>query len=148
MKTKEVESCAICGCPVWRSAETARPTIAGRSLATEHPYVPERFFRRSADRHDAATGGLFDTCPWGQEKQATVCCRECHEELMHNPVLLPADIQAFAELVRKRGLGEDDKPETKDKIAGRVLLLHEVIATGLLALGYLEAVNAGRPQGE
>jgi hypothetical protein len=148
MKTEKVESCAICGCPVRRSNEPARPTIAGRSLATEHPYVPERFFRRSADRHGTATDGLFDTCPWGQEKQAALCCWECHEELMRNPVLLPGDMQAFAELVRKRGLGEEDKPETRDKIAGRVLLLHEVIATGLLALSYLEAAKVGHAQSE
>jgi hypothetical protein len=30
---------------------------------------------------------------------------------MHNPVLLPEDIKLFSELVRKRGLSEDGKPD-------------------------------------
>jgi hypothetical protein len=54
--------------------------------------------------------------------------------LIHNPVLLPEDIAAFAGLVRRRGLNEDGKPEGHDKIAGRIMLLHEVIAAGLEAL--------------
>jgi hypothetical protein len=54
--------------------------------------------------------------------------------LIHNPVLLPEDIQVFAELVRKRSLDEVEKSERRDKIAGRIKLLHEVIAAGLKAL--------------
>jgi hypothetical protein len=63
-----------------------------------------------------------------------VYCYECHEELLHNPVLLPEDIRAFSVLVRVRNLDEQSKPEHRDKIAGRVALLHEVIASGLETL--------------
>lgn len=61
-------------------------------------------------------------------------CYECHEELLHNPVLLPEDIKRFAELVRYRQLAEEDKPTHRKKIAGRVELFHEIIARGLAAL--------------
>jgi len=37
-------------------------------------------------------------------------------------------------LVKRRNLHEDVKPEHRDKIAGRIMLLHEVIAVGLKAL--------------
>jgi hypothetical protein len=86
---------------------------------------------------------LSVACPWGPEKQATVYCYECHEALIHNPVLLPGEVQAFAELVKIRGLNEDDKPSEKDKIARRVMLLHEVLATGLFTLNLLEASHGG-----
>lgn len=61
-------------------------------------------------------------------------CYECHEELLHNPVLIPEDISRFAELVKKRGLSEDTKTENREKIARRIMLFHEVIALGLRAL--------------
>jgi len=63
-----------------------------------------------------------------------VFCYECHEELLHNPVLLPEDVERFADLVRSRQLAEDKKPTDRKKIAGRVALLHEVIARGLAAI--------------
>jgi hypothetical protein len=139
----KVESCAICGCPVHRSGEHTRPRIAGHShVATRHR-VPERFSPRPAKRRGARKHGLSVACPWGPEKQATVYCYECHEALIHNPVLLPGDVQAFAELVKIRGLNEDDKPSEKDKIARRVMLLHEVLATGLFTLNLLEASHGG-----
>jgi hypothetical protein len=68
-----------------------------------------------------------------------VYCYECHEELLHNPVFTPADIERFAQLVTARGLGEDDKPESREKIAGRIQLFHEIIQAGL------RAVHAGGP---
>lgn len=61
-------------------------------------------------------------------------CYECHEELVHNPVLLPEDIDQFAELVKQRGLSEEMKTESREPIAGRVALLHEVIARGIASL--------------
>ena len=61
-------------------------------------------------------------------------CYECHEELLHNPVLLPEDIRAFSQLVKIRGLHEEEKPDHKEKIAGRVTLLHEVIESGIKTL--------------
>ncbi len=61
-------------------------------------------------------------------------CYECHEELLHNPVFIPEDILRFSELVRKRGLGEDKKTASREKLAGRIRLLHDVIEAGLRTL--------------
>jgi hypothetical protein len=63
-----------------------------------------------------------------------VFCYDCHEELLHNPVLLKQDIFGLAELVKRRGLAEDEKSESRDKAARRVELLHEVIVRGLDAM--------------
>jgi hypothetical protein len=74
-----------------------------------------------------------------------VYCYECHEELLHNPVLLPEDIQALAELVKQRNLDEESKPEHREKIAGRIILLHDVISMGLKVLsGMPEAPSPKR----
>ena len=77
---------------------------------------------------------MFAQCPWGKEKHAEVFCYECHELLLHNPVLLLEDVQRFAALVRERGLSEDEKPDNYEVIAGRIQLFHDVIARGLDAL--------------
>jgi hypothetical protein len=70
----------------------------------------------------------------GLRTEKLVYCYECYEELIHNPVLLPEDITLFQNLVRARGLTEADKPESREKIAGRIKLFHEVIACGLRQL--------------
>jgi hypothetical protein len=77
---------------------------------------------------------MFGTSPWGFEGKTGVFCYECHEELLHNPVLLPDDVAILAELIRRRALNEDDKPSGRDKIAGRVQLFQEVISGGLRSL--------------
>ena len=129
------EHCAICGCQVHRTRGTyASPTIKGRSHATEHHLIPERFFGRSSARPGTKTEGIFASCPWGHEGESEVFCYECHEELLHNPVLLPEDIARFAELVQLRGLSEEQKTEDRSKSARRVVLFHEVIARGLEVL--------------
>lgn len=125
------EVCALCGCKLHGSGQYGRPTIQGRSHATKHHFVPERFFGRSKNRRGSKRKGIFKTCPWGHEGETGVYCFECHEELLHNPVLLPEDIAAFAKLVRNRGLAEDRKPIARGKISGRVRLLHEIIVAGL-----------------
>ena len=132
--SQQNEICAICGCELHRSGEYATPTVAGRSHATEHHFVAERFFGRSTNRRGTKREGVFPACPWGNEGETGVYCYECHEELLHNPVLLPEDIQAFADLVKRRNLHEDVKQEHKDKIAGRIMLFHEIIAVGLKTL--------------
>jgi hypothetical protein len=109
----------------------ARPTVEGRSHATEHHFVAERFFVRSTNRRGTKTEGIFVSCPWDQEGQSALFCYGCHEELLHNPVLLPEDIARFAELVRLRGLTEEHKSADRSKIAGRIALFREVIACGL-----------------
>jgi hypothetical protein len=127
----QTEECAICGCKLNRSGNYARSTVEGRSHASKHHYVAERFFGRSTNRRGTKRVGVFAVCPWGHEGERAVYCYECHEELLHNPVLLPEDIRAFSELVKKRNLNEEQKPDHREKIAGRVNLLHEVIASGL-----------------
>ena len=129
------ERCAICACVLNREGNYARPTTQGRAHASRHHYVAERFFGRSSNRRGEQRERVFETCPWDMEKQFNVYCYECHEELLHNPVLLPEDISNFAELVRSRDLNEDEKPENRVKLAGRIQLLHEVIAAGLRELG-------------
>lgn len=129
------ERCAICGCQLHRTKNTyARPTVEGRSHATSHHYVAERFFGRSTNRLGTKTEGMFPSCPWGHEGESAVFCYECHEELIHNPVFLPEDIVRFAALVRQRGLSEETKTESREYIAGRVSLFHEVIVRGLTSL--------------
>lgn len=56
---------------------------------------------------------------------------ECHEELIHNPVFLPEDVQRFAELVRARGFDENGKTRDRSRLAGRIKLLHDVVEAGL-----------------
>src|SRR5438876_966934 len=131
---KTTEACALCGCILNRSGEYATPSVLGRSHATKHHFVAERFFGRTKNRRAEKREGIFLTCPWGYERKTAVYCYECHEELLHNPVLLPADILAFAELVKRHGLHEEDKTENREKIAGRVRLMHEVIVAGLKAV--------------
>lgn len=126
------EKCAICGCQLDRVAGSyARPTVEGRSGASRHHFVSERFFGRSSNRRGTKTKGIFDSCPWGHEGEFGLFCYECHEELLHNPVLLPEDIALFAELVKIHGLSESVKSEDRSKIAGRVNLFHDVVVRGL-----------------
>lgn len=129
------ERCAICNCELHRTAYTyARPDILGRSHATAHHFVAERFFGRSTNRKGTKTEGIFAECPWGHEGESAVFCYECHEELLHNPVLLPEDVARFADLVRSHGLTEDTKTEDRSRLAGRIKLFHEVISAGLTAV--------------
>jgi len=128
------ETCGICGCELHRGGEYATPTPEGRSHATAHHYVAERFFGRSANRKGNQREPVFDVCPWGVEGEMAVFCYECHEELLHNPVFLPDDIEGFAELVKTRSLAESAKSESRDNHASRIELLHEVIARGIVAL--------------
>ena len=135
------EHCILCGCIVHREGEYGRQTLLGRSHATEHHFVAERFFPRNASRpgskryrYTVAREGIFQTCPWNMRGKTAVFCYECHEELLHNPVLLAEDIVQLAELVRRAGLDESSKPETREKIGGRIQLLHRVIQAGLATL--------------
>lgn len=129
-----LEHCGICGCELNRSGNYATPTPEGRSHATAHHYVAERFFGRSANPKGNQRIPVFETCPWGVESEKAVFCYECHEELLHNPVLLPDDIDRFSKLVEARGLVESAKSDSRAKHGGRIELLHEVIARGIEAL--------------
>ena len=81
------------------------------------------------------------------ERKSDVFCYECHELLLHNPVLLPEDIVRFAELVRMCDLAETMKPADHSTVAGRVCLFHEVIARGL-ELRHKEETERGKSRGE
>jgi hypothetical protein len=127
-----MEKCAICGCELHRTKGTyARPTVEGRSHASRHHFVAERFFGRSNNRRGTQRDRVFEKCPWGVENKITIFCYECHEELLHNPVFLQFDIDRLADLVKERDLNENRKTKSKDKIAGRIKLLHEIIHRGL-----------------
>ena len=128
------ERCAICGCILNRGGQYARPTVEGRSHATRHHYVAERFFGRSATRPREVREAILKECPWGVESLTETFCYECHEELLHNPVFLPTDIERFARLAQIRGLNEPVKTESREQLAGRIKLLHEVIERGIEAL--------------
>jgi hypothetical protein len=128
-------NCALCGCKLLRKKGVyGSATIEGRSHASRHHYVPERLFGRSGNRPKTLKRPVFDKCPWDLEGKKQSYCYDCHEVLLHNPVLLPEDIGRFAVLIQKRGLGETTKGEGYEKLAGRVKLFQEIIAAGLASL--------------
>ena len=128
------ETCAICGCSLHRGGDYAKPTVKGRSHATRHHYVAERFFGRTANRPGKRRLVLFKECPWGVEGQTGTFCYECHEEMLHNPVFLPQDIEGLKELVVQRGLFEKRKTRSRQKLVERVKLLQEAVSTGIRVL--------------
>ena len=131
-------NCAICGCRIHHEGEYAKPTTKGRSHATKHHYVAERFFGRSSNRRGEQREPIFKECPWNLAGQTEEFCYECHEELLHNPVLLHTDVRRFAELVKLRRLSESGKTINRDKLAGRIKLLHEVLERGIERLLEIE----------
>ena len=46
-------------------------------------------------------------------------------------MLLPEDIKRLADIIQSRGFAEDKKTESREKIAGRIMLFREVIKRGL-----------------
>jgi len=140
-----MEKCAICGCTLHREGEYAQPTIRGRSHATAHHFVPERFFGRSKNRPNEQREAILSESSLADDEGASgVFCYECHEELLHNPVLLQEDIELFSELVKAKGYAEEEKEQTRKKIAGRIELLHQVIRAGLKVLA--EEAKSRQPE--
>ena len=138
-KMSKKETCAICGCALSRKAGTyATPDVAGWSHATRHHFVAERFFGRSGNRKNSKREPIFKTCPWNAEHESGLFCYECHEELLHNPVLLKQDIQQFSHLVAARGLAEERKSGNRDLLGQRIRLFHAVIVAGLAALEHTQ----------
>ena len=146
IKARGPETCAICECPLHRGGKYGGPSVAGRSHATKHHFVAERFFGRSKNRRGEERKRIFDADPWGVERETTVLCFDCHEELLHNPVLLARDLENLRELVRLRGLNENKKSRDRQKLADRIELLHEALDKGLRGLLRDEraAIKAGR----
>jgi len=144
-KKEKASTCAICGAKIYwgnKTKDYGKPTSSGRSHGSLHHYVPERFFGRSANRKNDPRDGIFSDSPWKEnipDRAVGAFCFDCHEELIHNPVLLEEQIKNLRELVQVYGLSEDDKTITenlvgREKIAGRIGLFHHVIATGLKCL--------------
>jgi hypothetical protein len=133
MKAKsDFEGCAFCGCVLQRARGTyAQANLLGRSHATRHHLVAERFFGRSANRKGTKTDGIFSICPWEQEGVTELFCYECHEEMLHNPIFLADDIRLFSQIIKLKNLDERVKTEDRSKLAGRIALFHEVLAAGL-----------------
>ena len=136
---RSVEHCAICGCLLNRRGMYASPTLQGRAHATKHHFVAERFFGRSANRKGTKRVRLFEKCPWNLEGEYEVFCYECHEILLHNPVLTRANVSDFAELVRMRGLNEPSKSKSSEKLSGRIQLFQQVLEKGI------EILLVGKP---
>jgi hypothetical protein len=130
--TKQSEKCQICGCQLHRTKNTyARPNAEGRSHASKHHYVPERFFGRSSNRKGTQREKIFNTCPWEHEGETAIFCYDCHEELLHNPILLSEDIKRLSKIIEARGIGEVTKSESLESIGERIKLFHEIIEKGL-----------------
>lgn len=129
------QNCALCGCELVRKKGVyGDASIEGRSHASKHHFVPERLFGRSGNCPKTLKTPVFAKCPWNQEGKSQPYCYDCHEVMLHNPVLLPQDIQSFAALIQNRGLGETKKADGYEKLAGRLMLFHEIIAAGLASL--------------
>jgi len=125
------EKCRLCGCIVHRNGDYAKPTILGRSHRTKHHYVAERFYGRSKNRPGTTREKIFNEDPWNIEGKYEVFCYDCHEELLHNPILLPEDIDNFSKVIAARNLNEDYKSEDRSKLGGRIKLFHEILKRGL-----------------
>ena len=128
------ETCDLCGCKLVRGRDYAKDTPEGRAGATKHHYVAERFYGRSAKRPGTKRTAIFKKPPFPLEKDWGTFCFECHEEVLHNVVFLPEDIAALSELLKNRGLSERKKPSHRQKVVGRIRLLHEVVRAGLDSL--------------
>lgn len=129
--------CQLCGCQlINKKGEYAKPTPTGRSCGTKHHYVAERFWGRTKNKHTHRASPIFvktDLCLQNYNHATGLFCYECHEELLHNPIMLPNDVEKFARLIRKRGCDETGKKKTKDrhKIGERIKLLEKIISRGL-----------------
>jgi hypothetical protein len=129
------EQCELCNCILNRNGGYGNPTPEGRSHASSHHYVAERFFGRSANRR----GELRNPLPLSDvfkkhEGERLVLCYECHEELLHNPVFLPEDIKMFREIIMHRGFQEDSRSDDLSHLSNRISLLHQIIQEGLRAM--------------
>ena len=78
------------------------PCASGRRLRSAYSEREE-----SPNRPRTQRETIFGECPWALQGKTGVYCYEWHEGLLHNPVFLPGDIERFAELVARRGLGPD-----------------------------------------
>jgi hypothetical protein len=85
------ETCLICGCRIHHEGNYAEANLKGRSHATKHHYIAKRFFNPKGEKKES----IFKQSPWPYEGQTAVFCYECHEDLLHNPVLLPKNVHSL-----------------------------------------------------
>ena len=128
------EPCSICGCSVHRKGEYARATVKGRSHATWHHLIAKRFFGRKANKRSGKIDAIFERKDWEAEQDKIVLCYDCHEVLLHNPIFLKKDLDRFRMLIKDHGFNETKKTESTRQLAGRIVLLHEIIEKGLEVL--------------
>ena len=135
MSTKKSvkENCAICGCNLIRG-KNIYGTPEGRSHATKHHFVAERFFGRSKNRKGILQSAIFTKCPWSLEKATELFCFDCHEVMLHNPVFTRENIQTLRQIIHKHNLNEDEKEKGYTKVKERIKLLQTVIEEGLKKL--------------
>lgn len=127
--------CAICGCVLCSKKDTyGKTTLAGRGHRSRHHHIAERFFGRSKTRPGTERPAILKESDWPKNDEPVILCYECHEELIHNPILLKEDLENFSKLVIRDGCSEIKKEDSRDKIARRIILFHEVIETGLKQL--------------
>ena len=132
------ERCAICNCILEIGKdEYGKHTLKGRRHASGHHYVAKRFFSSKDKKSGKKYKPIFTDSdfPWKiKPKETGTFCFECHEELLHNPVFLPEDIKRFSKLVNSKHYDEPDKTESREKLAKRIELLHDVFDKGIQAL--------------
>ena len=129
------EKCAICGCTLNDDPKVyATDTEAGRGHRSKSHYIAERLLGRCRTQGDGIFTGR-ERWLQGSGGKTEDLCFDCHEELLHNPVLLPDDIKRFRDLVFYYGYGERTKIDgDKKKLAKRIKLLHSVIEEGIKVL--------------
>jgi len=128
---KEINKCGLCGCVIHNNGGYAEPTVAGRSHRTKHHYVAERFFGRSNNRRGEIREGIFSDTELDIKPKIGEYCYDCHEELLHNPIILKTEMDKLSEIFKIIGANEDVKTESKDKLKQRIVTLKEVIRKGI-----------------
>ena len=124
--------CEICECVLYSGkGKYGEPTPEGRAHLSRHHYIAERFFGRSKNRKGTRRPEIFTNSPWPASEGQAALCYDCHEELLHNPVILKPELEKLSALVKKRRLSERIKTESRAGIAGRIKLLQEIIKKGL-----------------
>ena len=136
MRNDKDEHCAICGCALCSKKDTyGKATLEGRGHRSRHHHIAERFFGRSKTRKPGTERpAILKESDWPKYDAPVILCYECHEELIHNPILLKEDLEKFKELVDRDGSSEKEKECSRGKIARRIILFHKVIETGLKQL--------------
>ena len=107
-----------------KKGQYAKDSINGRSYPTKHHLIAKRFYNKKRKK-------IFETI----DKPSVVeLCYDCHEELLHNPVLSANDIEKFSMLIKQKECNETIKDDSKNKIRERIDLFAEIIAEGIKTL--------------